>query len=156
YCALTPPAVNREPDSRAQVRHEFATANDAIVILQVSRLEQHKGHPLHLEALGKIRDVPGWVCWQIAGPQRPAEVTYLQELKNQAERLGIAERVRWLGWQPDLGRVFGAADVYCQPNSAPEPFGLTFVEAMWSGLPVVTTAIAGPLEIVTNDSGLLV
>ena len=49
-----------------------------------------------------------------------------------------------------------AADVHCQPNSVAEPFGLTYVEALYSGLPVVTTANGGALEIVTEKCGILV
>ena len=44
--------------------------------------------------------------------------------------------------------VLAASDVYCQPNLDPESFGLSLVEAMYAGLPVVTTAAGGALEIV--------
>ena len=49
-----------------------------------------------------------------------------------------------------------AADIHCQPNTAPEPFGLVFVEALYAGLPVVTTALGGALEILTDACGVLV
>src|SRR5262249_22168943 len=48
-----------------------------------------------------------------------------------------------------------AADVYCQPNVAPEPFGISYVEALASGLPVVTSNFGGGAEIVTPQCGLL-
>lgn len=156
YCAATPPALSHSPADRSTVRQQFDTPEDATVILQVSRLDPHKGHLLHIEALGQLRDLPGWVCWQVAGPQRPHEIALLAQLKDRATQLGIAGRIRFLDWQPDLARVLAAADVFCQPNSGPEPFGLTFIEAMWSGLPVVTTAMGGPLEILTADCGALV
>ncbi len=49
-----------------------------------------------------------------------------------------------------------AADIHCQPNTAPEPFGLVFVEALYAGLPVVTTALGGALEILTDACGVFV
>jgi len=48
-----------------------------------------------------------------------------------------------------------AADIYCQPNTAPEPFGISFVEALYAGLTVVTSNFGGAAEILTPDCGVL-
>jgi glycosyltransferase involved in cell wall biosynthesis len=64
--------------------------------------------------------------------------------------------VRWLGERGDVPRLLAAADLLCQPNLGPEPFGITFVEAMYAGIPVVAAAHGGSLEIVTPETGLLV
>jgi glycosyltransferase involved in cell wall biosynthesis len=79
----------------------------------------------------------------------------LRELRATVNRLGIAERVRFTGPRSDVPAVMAAADMYCQPNTGPEGFGLTFAEAMRAGLPVVTSAIGGAAEIVTADCGVL-
>jgi glycosyltransferase involved in cell wall biosynthesis len=52
-------------------------------------------------------------------------------------------------------RLLAAADIHCQPNTGPEPFGITFVEALQAGLPVVTTAQGGALEILDDSCGIL-
>jgi glycosyltransferase involved in cell wall biosynthesis len=155
YCAVAPTGAERGVGERERVRAELQTPRDDVVIVQVSRLERWKGHRLHLEALGKLRDLPGWTCWQVGGAQRPSEVGYERELKLLARELGIADRVRFLGQRSDVPRLLAAADVHCQPNLGPEPFGIAFVEALYAGLPVVTTAMGGALEVVDESCGVL-
>jgi glycosyltransferase involved in cell wall biosynthesis len=150
------PAVSEREGVRQEVRRAFGLAAEQTVILQCCRLERWKGHALLLEALGRIADVPGWACWVAGGSQRPHEQRYLDELRQAATSLGIAQRVRFVGQRDDIPRLLAAADVHCQPNSGPEPFGIAFVEALYAGLPVVTTALGGALEIVDPSCGILV
>jgi glycosyltransferase involved in cell wall biosynthesis len=154
HCPVPPPAPAGEP--RDAVRAKFATPAAAAVVVQVGRWEPHKGHLHLMRALGELRDLPGWACWQVGAPQRPYEVRYEQEVRAEAARQGVADRVQFLGWQPDLDAILAAADVYCQPNVRPEPLGITVVEALWAGLPVVATALGGVCETVTPDCGVLV
>jgi glycosyltransferase involved in cell wall biosynthesis len=150
--APPPPGLAAERDA---VRAELGTAPGDVVFVQSSRLEAWKGHRLHLEALGRLRDLPGWTCWQAGGVQRASEAAYLRELRELAERLGIADRVRWAGQRSDVPRVLAAADVHCQPNLGPEPFGIAYVEALYAGLPVVSTDMGGAAEIVDPRCGIL-
>jgi glycosyltransferase involved in cell wall biosynthesis len=138
------------------VRAELNTPNDATVVIQVSRLERWKGQSVLLSALAKLPHIPGWICWIAGGVQRPDEAEYLQELKIQAQELGIADRVLFLGQRNDVPRLLAAADIHCQPNTGAEPFGIAFVEALYAGLPVVTTSIGGAVEIVNGSCGRLV
>ena len=143
-------------DQRTAIRRELDTAEDAVVIIQSSRLERWKGHHLHLEALARIADDPRWACWMVGGAQRPHELRYLRELQQAARTLGIGDRVRFLGQRSDVQRLLAAADIHCQPNTGAEPFGITFIEALYSARPVVTTALGGPREIVDATCGVLV
>jgi len=156
YCPVAPPESSYSNTDRAQVRAELNTPEDATVVIQASRMEVWKGHALHLEALGMLRDLPGWVCWQVGGAQRSHEGQYVEKLKSAAARLGIADRISFLGQRSDVPRLLAAADVYCQPNTGPEPFGIAFLEALYAGLPVVTTAIGGAMEIVEPSCGIQV
>jgi glycosyltransferase involved in cell wall biosynthesis len=137
------------------LRAEFDTPADAAVIIQVSRMEKWKGRLLHLEALGLLKDVPNWICWQVGAAQRPREKEHFEEVKQTAARLNIENRIRFLGQRSDVEDLLAASDIHCQPNTGPEPFGITFIEAMLAGLPVVTTAIGGAKEIVNDDCGIL-
>src|SRR4029077_9761733 len=96
----------------------------------------------------RLSDLPSWQCWFVGGAQQASERRYLEEIKRTALRLGIAERVRFLGQRSDVQGLMAAADIYCQPNTSPDSFGITFVEALLNQLPVVTTAMGGALEIV--------
>jgi glycosyltransferase involved in cell wall biosynthesis len=117
-----------EPRTREAVRRELETASEAVVIVQVSRLEEWKGHRALLTALGLLRDVSGWTCWIVGGVQQAREAPYLESLKNLAADLQIKDRIRLVGQRSDVPRLFAAADLFCQPNSGPEPFGIVFVE----------------------------
>jgi glycosyltransferase involved in cell wall biosynthesis len=141
---------------RDAVRAELDTERNATVVIQVSRMEEWKGHRLHLNALAQLRDAPQWICWMVGGAQRPHELRYLEALRAEAAALGIAHRVRFVGQRGDIGRLLAAADIHCQPNTGAEPFGIAFIEALYAGLPVVTTALGGALEIIDDSCGVLV
>jgi glycosyltransferase involved in cell wall biosynthesis len=119
-------------------------------------MQAWKGHRNLLRALAKMRHSPAWTCWIAGGAQRSEELAYERALHSEAHALGISSRVRFLGQRSDVADLLRAADVFCQPNEQPEPFGLSLVEALGAGLPVVTTAKGGAMEIVDSSCGLLV
>lgn len=143
-------------EERASTRAELGCDTESVVIVSACRLERWKGHSLLLNALGKLCEVPEWVAWIAGGVQRPHEAEYLDELKALAGTLGISDRVRFLGQRDDVPRLLAAADIHCQPNTGPEPFGIAYVEALYAGLPVVSTRMGGVEEIVTSTCGILV
>lgn len=155
YCPLELNSAPLSSAERRNIRSDLNTPENAVVVVQVSRMERWKGQLLHLEALSKLRAVPNWVCWFVGGPQRPKEKRYFDEVQDAATRLGMDSRVRFLNECSDVKRVLGAADIYCQPNLSPEPFGITFVEALNARLPVVTTRMGGPNEILNDACGML-
>ncbi|WXA97937.1 glycosyltransferase family 4 protein [Pendulispora brunnea] len=152
-----PPVSLAERDAvRRALRKELATDEDSVVVLQVSRLERWKGHSLLVQALGKMRPKAPWTAWIVGGVQREHEQAYFDELRALGERLGVAPRIRWLGQRSDVPALMNAADIFCQPNLGPEPFGIVFIEALGHGLPVVTTSMGAATEIVDSECGVLV
>jgi glycosyltransferase involved in cell wall biosynthesis len=143
-------------DDRARVRVAHGAEPGHTVILQASRLEEWKGHDLVLRALHRLKDRADWVYWVAGGAQRPSEAEHLRRLEEMVEGFGLKDRVRFLGHRTDVPVLMQAADVYCQGNHGPEGFSLAFVEASYCGLPIVTTALGGALEIVESDTGALV
>ena len=76
--------------------------------------------------------------------------------KRLAARLGIADRVRFLGWREDVPRLLARADLLVCP-SLHEPLGNVVIEAWSAGLPVVATASDGPAGLIEDGvSGILV
>ena len=139
---------------RWEMRARLGAADDTTVIVIACRFERWKGHPELLRALTMVQG--NWMLWIAGGPQRPHEHEYETELRQLSASPALADRVRFLGERTDVANLLAAADVYCQPNSAAEPFGLAFVEALYAGLPVVTSDAGGAREIVTPDCGVLV
>jgi glycosyltransferase involved in cell wall biosynthesis len=156
HLPVVAPNLGCGDEIRRQVRSALGEPHDTAVVLVAARLEPCKGHEVLLDALARLRDVPGWVCLIAGGAQRAAEQDYLRSLQEKAAAGGIASRVRFLGQRSDVVRLLAAADIYCQPNTGPEGFGLSFVEALHAGVPVVTTALGGAREIMTEKCGVLV
>lgn len=155
YAPVEFAGVTLSESERQDVRAQFGVQDDTVVILQVGRWEPHKGHFLLLQALTKLGSDLRWTCWQVGSPNRPHEAEYRARVRHEAHELRLTDRIRFLGWQENVAKLFAAADIYCQPNSGPEPLGLTFVEAMDAGLPVITTAMGGPQETLDGSCAIL-
>lgn len=148
------PASERRPSkSRAAVRAELGAEPEAVVILAASRLDPYKGHARLLDSLAGLEGP--WQAWIAGGAQRASERALLAELEGRSRAHGLADRIRFLGQRSDVADLMAAADIFCQANVSPEPFGLVFVEALLAGVPVVTSALGGALEIVDATCGRL-
>ncbi len=141
---------------RNEIRARFATPPEDPLVIQMCRMAERKGHMRLLRALATLKFL-GWTCWIVGGPQKEREISYFDSVKSLAGELGIADRVRFLGTRDDVPELLAAADIFCHPNTyPPEPFGIAFVEALQAGLPVVTSAMGGAMEIVSERCGFLV
>jgi glycosyltransferase involved in cell wall biosynthesis len=73
--------------------------------------------------------------------------------RRLAARAAALPGVHWLGPQDDVAELIADLDVLVLPSTEPEPFGLSVVEALASGVPVVATAAGGPVEILGPHPG---
>ena len=155
-CYAPVPVQSSDGADRTAMRAELRTPADAVVIVLAARMEAWKGQRTLIESLARIRDDTRWHCWIAGGAQRASEVVFAKELARLIEHHGVSSRVQLLGHRADAGQLLAAADIYCQPNDGPEPFGLSFVEALAAGLPVVATRLGALPEIVDESCGILV
>jgi phosphatidyl-myo-inositol alpha-mannosyltransferase len=121
-------------------------------ILWVGRLDPQKGFPVAVRAFGKVAEALPDVSLVVAGEgrDRPALAELPLPVRERVILLGTVDRDR-------LPRYHAAADVFVSAALGQESFGIVLVEAMAAGLPVVTTAIPGYVEVVDDGvEGLLV
>ena len=121
-------------------------------LLSVGRLVARKGVDTIIEALGEIPDAE----LVVAGGPEPEYLhlaTEVRRLQTLAERVGVADRVSFLGrvTRPDLPALFRSADVaVCVPWY--EPFGIVPLEAMACGVPVVASSVGGLVDTVVDGT----
>lgn len=129
------------------LREQLGGSGTRVLVLTAARLDAQKGHPVLLEAAAAVPEAVFVLAGD--GPERP-------KLEALAEKLGVAERVRFLGRRDDVPELLAACDVFALP-SLYEGSSLAVLEAMAAGRPVVSSAIGGTEELVEDGrSGLLV
>jgi glycosyltransferase involved in cell wall biosynthesis len=135
------------PQGGALDRATLDTPIDASLLLAMGRLHDSKAHDISLRALAEIPHAYLWIAG--VGPLEA-------KLKAMAEALGVADRVRFLGWRTDPSALYRAADV-CVFPSRYEPLGNVVIQAWAHGLPVVAAASQGPKALIEDGrDGLLV
>jgi glycosyltransferase involved in cell wall biosynthesis len=111
------------------------------LLVTVARLSSQKALDVLLDALATLPTRP---VLAILG-EGPLE----SRLRAHASRLGIEDRVRWLGFRADVADHMAAADVFCL-SSAWEGIPLAAMEAIALGTPVVATAVGGMSELISH------
>jgi glycosyltransferase involved in cell wall biosynthesis len=144
---------------RLQSRRELGVPEGAPLIVSIARLFHWKGQGDLLEALAIVRKEFPTVRLLVVGEDYPAgdpqRGSYLAELQERVEAMGLKDNVAFLGFRSDVSRLLSAADVFALP-SFQEPFGLVFAEAMAMKRPVVALDSGGTSEVVENGkTGLL-
>ena len=149
------------PESRATVISNFTatapcepldrakldTPADAFVVLGMGRLVGRKGFATLMDAVARVEGAYLWLLGE--GEDEGA-------LRGQAEKLGLAPRLRMPGWAANPDPYLMAADVFCIPSSH-EPLGNVILEAWALRRPVVATASEGPSWLIRDgENGLLV
>jgi glycosyltransferase involved in cell wall biosynthesis len=117
------------------------------VVGSIGRIEAQKGFDLLLTALTELPDVTAVVVGD--GNER-------QRLIERSEFLGVSERVVFPGWSERARDYLTTFDVYVQPSRL-EAQGISIVEAMFAGLPVVAADVGGVGGVVVHgETGWLV
>ena len=139
----------RDAAECAQARQVLGLEESWPVLGIVARLQRWKGIHLAIEALPELRQTFPDVHLLVVGGTHFSEFLYEEELRLCAERLGVASSVRFVGLQQDIPLWISAMDVVVHASYG-EPFGISIIEAMAMGKPVVASDSGGPLEIIDD------
>jgi glycosyltransferase involved in cell wall biosynthesis len=135
----------------ATLKAALGIAEQDVVVTIVGRLSPEKGHKTFLEAARTISSKKGDVKFLIVGdgPMR-------EELRAEAIRLNIEDRVVFAGFRKDMPAIYALSDVLVNASSI-EGLPMTILEAMASNVPVIAPRTGGvPAIIKDNETGLLV
>lgn len=145
----------RLPEPR-EARRRLGLAPSGALVGMVTRLEPWKGCATLVAAAPAIlREAPD-TRFAVVGGSHFGAPDHPGALREQACALGVADRFLWPGHQPDAPLWMQAMDVVVHASWG-EPFGMTVLEAMALGKPLVAAASGGPLESVRDGvDGLLV
>jgi UDP-glucose:(heptosyl)LPS alpha-1,3-glucosyltransferase len=124
---------------RAEIRRLHGIPDDAVLFLFVGSGFERKGVSQLLEALATL---PAKTRLLVIGRDKK-QTSYMR----QAKRLGLAARVQFLGSQLDVKAYYGAAEALVLPTLY-DPFPNVILEAMASGLPVITSNKSGGAELI--------
>jgi len=125
--------------------------NNRIVIGIVARLSEVKNHRLLINAFAEVcRDI-SVVSLKIVG-----DGPLMADLKEQADNLGISERIEFAGEQANVNEILRQFDIFVLCSYS-EGFSMSILEAMATGLPVIATNVGGnPSNVIDKETGLLV
>lgn len=141
------PNFARPDDHAAQSRAALDTPAGVPLLLAMGRLHSAKAHDVTLKALVHVPDAMLWIAG--TGPEEG-------ELRQLAQDLGVADRVRWLGWRSDAGSLYRAADIVVFPSRV-EPLGNVVIQSWAYGKPIVAARAVGPAALIEDGvDGLLV
>jgi glycosyltransferase involved in cell wall biosynthesis len=137
-----------------------ASRADAVTFGMLGRITESKGHHLVLSALGRLdRDWQRKTRLIIVGAPAPGsadDLKYSHRLMEYAARQGLGNQIQWAGYQADPDNYYDEMDALLQPSLG-EALGLTILEALQHGLPVIAFRTGGIPEILKDwVNGLLV
>lgn len=132
-----------KPDVLRRVRAKYGLSGRFILFM--GAIEQRRNIETLLQAVARLRDEKGLKLTVALGGGRTAYAEYLEEL---IIKLNLQEQITWLGYVPDedLPLLYSAAVMYVYPSIA-EGFGLTVLEAMACGCPVVCSNVDSLPEV---------
>jgi glycosyltransferase involved in cell wall biosynthesis len=148
YAAKIDLGINPDRLATSSVIPSIHNAYDCeIRLLVMARLVEGKGHLVLLKAV-LSNEAFSNIRLDFCGG--PLGTDYAERLMREAMRGGASDRVRLHGPVSDIGRYYGAADVVVNARLDPEPFGLSVIEAMMMGKPVLAHRLGGPSDTVLD------
>lgn len=139
-----------EAAEREAARRELGVPGERFAVALLGRISDWKGQDVLARALAEPPLAEIGAIGLVAGDAFPGNERFEHELSALAERLGLGDRLRLLGFRDDVETVLGAADAVTVPSTRPDPLPNSALESAAAGLPVVAAAHGGLPEIVRD------
>ncbi len=130
---------------REAVRNELGIRSGTFVLLSVGELTANKNHATVLKALAALE--PDGIEYLLCGR---GELEGW--LKENARKLGLGDRVRFLGFRNDVAELLAASDAFVFP-SLREGLSVALMEALAAGLPIIGSRIRGNTDLIEDGKG---
>jgi glycosyltransferase involved in cell wall biosynthesis len=134
------------------LHHQFDIPVGAPLVGICGAIQETKGHDIFIKAAAEVLKTFSNAHFVVIGEGLPE---YLLVLAQLARGLGISDKLHYTGWRSDISEIFRELQVVVI-TSKQEAFGLTAIEGMATGIPVVSTRCGGPEEVIEHgESGSL-
>ena len=134
---------------KAQKKESIGVPAEKILVLSAGELIERKNHEVIIRALAKIQNPDIYYAIAGKGPLK-------EHLTKLAKELGVSDRVLFLGFRTDVYELYHAADISAFPSKI-EGLGLSGVEAMAAGVPLVSSNVHGILDyVIDGETGYAV
>jgi glycosyltransferase involved in cell wall biosynthesis len=145
-------------DNTRDIVKQFNLSDEDFLVGLVGRIVEGKGHIDFIKTAKIISDFNRKVKFLIIGGSDSENIQFEIQLKDFVKNLGLEKYVIFTGWRNDVREVISNLDILVQASSTfPEGFGLTCIEAMALGKPVIATNIAGSSETILDGvTGFLI
>jgi glycosyltransferase involved in cell wall biosynthesis len=146
------------PDAaRRKIRREFGLREDARLVGEIGHLCRRKGQIHLVRALPPVlAQFPQTRLLLVGCDQNAKMLPYIAQVKQEARRLGVDDRIIWAGARQDIPEILAVLDLFVLP-SLEEGHPLAVLEAMACRTPVVASAVGGLPEMTrSGETGVLV
>lgn len=156
YNGIELDAFGASPNEINAIRAELNLDSESLFIGVVTRITPEKGVHLLVEAIAMLKRLPQVKLLVVGGPYFSEDVAYIERLKAQAKRLGVADKVIFTGFLPDTRAITALLDIALLASTIPEACPRAVIEAMAASKPIIATALGGTTELVAPETGILV
>lgn len=130
-------------EERNDIRRELGLERNAFIVLSIGELNKNKNQAVIIKAISLIKD--STIHYLLCG-----KGNQLEKLKNQVEELHLEKQVHFLGYRTDVVDICSQANIYVMPSKR-EGLPVSSLEAMYCGLPLVTSNIRGLNDIMEDE-----
>ena len=141
---------------RSEFRKKYSISESEFLCIHVARLDIWKGQENFIQAVDLARKENPKIRALIVGGSALGQVDYENKLKALVKEKKMEDIIGFTGFINTVRDAYSAADVFVHCSTQAEPLGLSILEALAEGCPVIAADCGGPLEIIkNNESGIL-